>query len=113
DMGPPRLRRSDLPLRDGGPPDGRAVDVSMPVDLSLAGGVSALRVTAISMGNPHCIVRLHGLEPFGAGLQELDLPRIGPLLERHPWFPQRVNVEFVEPLNRQELAFRVWERGSG
>src|SRR5262249_53431638 len=34
-------------------------------------------------------------------------------VERHLWFPRRTNVEFVEPVNRQELAFRVWERGSG
>ena len=59
------------------------------------------------------MVRLSGMDPFGAALGDLDLRAIGPALERHPAFPERANVEFIEPRNRGEIDFRVWERGSG
>jgi diaminopimelate epimerase len=107
DMGLPRWRRAEVPMRDGGPPAEPAVEV--PIE---AGG-RKLRVTGVSMGNPHCVVRLRGAEPFGAPLAELELASIGPAIERHPAFPERTNVEFVEPRGPEDLDFRVWERGSG
>ena len=113
DMGTPRFLRSQVPMRDGGPPDAPAVDVPLPVEIPLRGGKHSLIVTGVSMGNPHCVVRLSGMDPFGAALGDLDLPAIGPALERHPAFPERANVEFIEPRNRGEIDFRVWERGSG
>jgi diaminopimelate epimerase len=63
-------------------------------------------MTTISMGNPHCVVFL----PDIAGL---DLPRIGPFFEKHPFFPQKINTEFVRVISPTELEMRVWERGSG
>ncbi len=70
--------------------------------------VKGITYTAVlvSMGNPHAVVEVDN--PAA-----LDLPALGPLFERHPSFPGRVNVEFVRVLNRTELQMRVWERGSG
>lgn len=62
--------------------------------------------TLVSMGNPHFVVRV-------ADAAEAPVSTVGPLLERHPAFSQRVNVEFVSVVRRDELLFRVWERGSG
>lgn len=69
-------------------------------------GEKTYRVTCVSMGNPHCVV-------FGGDPDEADLEKIGPLFERHPAFPERVNTEFVQALEKNVLKMRVWERGSG
>ena len=63
-------------------------------------------ITCVSMGNPHCVV-------FCNDLEKLDLKTIGPLFERHEVFPERINTEFVEILDKNHLKMRVWERGSG
>ncbi len=107
DMGPPRLARKEIPLADGGPPEKTAVG------FIIEAGGRRLEATAVSMGNPHCIVRLRGVEPFGTRLADLVLSELGPPLERHRYFPERANVEFVEPRSGSEMDFRVWERGSG
>lgn len=63
-------------------------------------------VTCVSMGNPHCVV-------FTDGIDSMDLEKTGPLFENHPLFPDRINTEFVEVIDRHTLKMRVWERGSG
>lgn len=63
-------------------------------------------VTCVSMGNPHCVV-------FTEGIDGMDLEKIGPLFENHELFPDRINTEFVEVIDRRTLKMRVWERGSG
>lgn len=63
-------------------------------------------VTAVSMGNPHAVV-------FMQGIDELDLPALGPLFEHHPLFPRRTNTEFVEVRSTTKIRMRVWERGAG
>jgi len=65
-----------------------------------------VRVTACSLGNPHCVVFV---ENFAA----VEIPEIGPAIERHPLFPERTNVEFVRVRDRQNLELRMWERGVG
>lgn len=97
DMGAPELTPSRIPARFAGE---RAVDVPLTVE------GKEYRVTAVSMGNPHCVV-------FGADPYALDLEKIGPAFEHHEAFPESVNTEFVEVLARNELKMRVWERGSG
>ena len=62
--------------------------------------------TAVSMGNPHAVLFLNSIS-------DLDLPKIGPIFENHPLFPERINTEFVQVVNEHELSMRVWERGSG
>ncbi len=63
-------------------------------------------ITCVSMGNPHCIV-------FCENIENLDLEKIGPLFEKNSIFPEGVNTEFVEVLDKNTLKMRVWERGSG
>lgn len=63
-------------------------------------------VTSVSMGNPHCVV-------FVRDPEIVDLPTLGPMLENHPLFPRRTNVEFVRVIRRDVLQMRVWERGVG
>lgn len=63
-------------------------------------------VTVLSMGNPHCVL-------YVPELSEALVHGLGPRLERHPVFPKRVNVEFVQVLSPSEIRLRVWERGSG
>lgn len=63
-------------------------------------------VTCVSMGNPHCVV-------FTEGIDAMDLEKTGPLFENHELFPDRINTEFVEVIDRSTIKMRVWERGSG
>ncbi len=76
------------------------------IEVPLEAGAQTLSVSTLSMGNPHCVVFVD--DPERAPVEEL-----GPLLENHPAFPQRTNVEFVAVRSRQELEQRTWERGSG
>ncbi|MDR0434434.1 MAG: diaminopimelate epimerase [Gracilibacteraceae bacterium] len=62
--------------------------------------------TAVSIGNPHCVI-------FTPAIEEIRLTEVGPALERHPLFPARTNVEFAQVVNRREIILRVWERGAG
>ncbi len=64
------------------------------------------RMTCVSMGNPHAVV-------FAQGVKDLKLEKIGPLFEHHVRFPERVNTEFVEVIDRKNIFMRVWERGTG
>lgn len=64
------------------------------------------RVTCISMGNPHTVIVVENLSHF-------PVTYYGPLIEDHPIFPKKANVEFIEVLNPVEIKMRVWERGSG
>ncbi|MBQ3060377.1 MAG: diaminopimelate epimerase [Desulfovibrio sp.] len=63
-------------------------------------------VTAVSMGNPFAVV-------FVDRVEEVDVPRLGPLFERHSVFPHRTNVAFVQVLSSDRIRMRVWECGSG
>ncbi|MBD3351318.1 MAG: diaminopimelate epimerase [Candidatus Lokiarchaeota archaeon] len=64
------------------------------------------KFTAVSMGNPHAVF-------FTRNIDSLDLEKIGPQLEHHELFPNRVNSEFIEIISPKEVNFRVWERGAG
>jgi diaminopimelate epimerase len=96
DMGVPVLDGPRIPVAS----EGRVIDQP----LEVAG--QTWNVTCVSMGNPHCVV-------FVPDVAALDLPRIGPAFEHHPFFPKRVNTEFVAVRSRSVMDFRVWERGSG
>ena len=97
DMGAPILAPIDIPMDY---PGDTVVDQPLQVD------GSSYRVTAVSMGNPHCVT-------FVDDVDSLPLDSIGPHFERHPAFPDRVNTEFVRVLADHTLQMRVWERGSG
>jgi diaminopimelate epimerase len=96
-MGTPRLRRQDIPMRGAG---------DRVLGEQLTAGDREFAVTCVSMGNPHCVVYVDDVAQF-------PVTHYGPLLERHAQFPQRTNVEWVERLNRREIRQRTWERGSG
>jgi len=101
-MGAPRLERGEIPLE--GPP-GQAVDDELAVEVPGQGTVP-FRFTAVSMGNPHCVIYVEDTATYPVALY-------GPLIERHRLFPRRTNVEFVQVLSAGEAKMRVWERGSG
>lgn len=64
------------------------------------------RFTAVSMGNPHAVIQVD--DPM-----EIEIDKIGPLMEHHPYFPKRINTEFIKVVDRENITMRVWERGSG
>ena len=98
DMGEPRLKRGEIPM--GGDPEAEAVDVPLEANGQL------FRITGVSAGNPHCII-------FVDDVDSIDLPVIGPIIENHPLFPKKTNVEFIQVIDRTRLRMRVWERGAG
>lgn len=100
DLGAPLLRSDQIPAAFD-PARDRVVDHPLSV-----GGETVL-VTLTSMGNPHCSAF------FDAPVADSLLLRLGPLIENHPLFPKRVNVEFVTVIRRAELRVRFWERGVG
>jgi len=95
-MGVPILEGRKIPV------DADGMIVDRPLDV--AG--RTWRVTCVSMGNPHCVT-------FDADPDSLDVEKIGPQFERHPFFPARVNTEFIRVDAPDRLRMRVWERGSG
>jgi diaminopimelate epimerase len=97
DMGEPILEPERIPTTLPGPPVADA-------ELVVAG--RTLRVTSLSMGNPHCVIFV---EQAGDDL----VLGLGPQIETDVHFPARVNVEFVEVCSRGEVRQRTWERGSG
>jgi diaminopimelate epimerase len=101
DMGEPILEGRGIPTQH----DGRVVDYPLEVE----GRVQ--NVTAVSMGNPHCVIFVEDEGIFG--LDDGEFAKVGRQFERHPFFPRRVNTEFILPLARNRLKMRVWERGSG
>jgi diaminopimelate epimerase len=76
------------------------------VDEQLTMGSQQFQITAVSVGNPHCVV-------FVDDLESLDLRQVGPSLERHPMFPNRTNVQFARVDSTGRVAIRIWERGAG
>ncbi len=99
DMGQPVLAPAKIPTTLGSG-DGPVLDVPLELD------GETLRVSSVSMGNPHAVV-------FVEDPDRADVERLGPLLEHHSAFPNRTNVEFVTPLGRDRIRQRTWERGVG
>jgi len=98
EMGRATFRALDIPMNG---PDREVVSVP----LQLADG-RTLTATAVSVGNPHCVV-------FVDRLDEADVRALGPQLERHPAFPQRTNVQFARVAGRDAVDILIWERGAG
>lgn len=96
DMGPPRLAPAQIPFQADSEQRSYRVDVDD----------QQVELAAISMGNPHAVLRVENVD--SAPVHEL-----GPRLEHHPRFPQRVNVGFLQVIDRHQARLRVWERGAG
>jgi diaminopimelate epimerase len=106
DMGLPVLIPEKIPTTLATGP-GPVLDV--PIDLPdelWPEGPSDLRASSISMGNPHCVIQVEDIDA-------IPLARVGPALEHHVAFPNRVNVEFIEIASRDRIRQRTWERGTG
>lgn len=97
DMGVPILAPEEIPVAAFG---GRCVKYRIDVSGKL------LHMTCVSMGNPHTVF-------FVDSLEKLEVANIGPVIERHPLFPNRVNAHFVTVHSRSEATMKTWERGSG
>ena len=97
-MGQPRMRRGDLPMT--GDPDAEALEIT------LTAGDQTFTAWCLSMGNPHCVIFVEDCDSF-------PVTEVGPLIENHPLFPRRTNVEFVSIISSCELRQRTWERGAG
>jgi diaminopimelate epimerase len=96
DMGAPRFEPTHIPLRREARAD----------QYTLTAGGETLHFGALSMGNPHAVLRVERLE-------DRVIQRLGPLLEKHEDFPEHCNVGFMEVKGRDEIRLRVWERGVG
>lgn len=97
DMGEPILEPEKIPVR---------IPQRRVVDLPIRTSKHAYRMTCVSMGNPHVVI-------YDDHVAAVPLERVGPELERHALFPQRVNAHFVQVHSPGEVTVRTWERGSG
>ena len=98
EMGAYSTRAADLPAVNMG------ADPLVDKPLTVEG--KNWQVTCISVGNPHCVTVVPDVD-------SLKLEEIGPAVEHHPNFPERINTEFVQVVDAAHLKMRVWERGSG
>jgi len=96
DVGIPKLEWNEIPLKE-------AVDTNQ---FSLALEGSVIPAAAVLMGNPHCIL-------FVNDAAKAPVTQLGPKIEHHPLFPNRINVEFAQIIDRSHIRMRVWERGVG
>ena len=97
DMGTPILKPELIPIVAKG---------ETVIDEPIMVGGKEYHMTGVSMGNPHDVV-------FMDDIKNLDIEKIGPLFENHERFPNRINTEFVNVIDRHTAQMRVWERGSG
>lgn len=103
-MGYVSFRCADLPMTGlRGEADGTADEW---VERKLTVGDRELKVTCLSVGNPHCVV-------LDAPFDEEFAKKYGPLIENHAQFPRRTNVQFVEVVDRRTVRALIWERGAG
>lgn len=96
-MGAPELIPANIPVKS---------DKDILIDEPIKVAETEYKMTCVSMGNPHCIVFVEDTEKF-------PLEEVGPEFENHILFPNRINAEFIQILDRKTVNMRVWERGSG
>ena len=96
DMGIPRLEPTEIPFV------ATARDLTYPFEVNNI----SLEIAAISMGNPHAVLLVDAVD-------RAPVAELGPLIESHPRFPERVNVGFMEIVDADTIRLRVYERGAG
>jgi diaminopimelate epimerase len=101
DMGAPRFNPADIPI------DAEVAAERYP--LSVDG--QQIKIGAVSMGNPHAVIDVASLEV--ANINDAPVAELGPKIESHPHFPERVNVGFMQVVARDQIQLRVFERGAG
>lgn len=97
DMGKATFKPEKIPMDTG---EREFLDEEMVVD------ETPLKMTVLSVGNPHAVI-------FSDDIKSVSLERIGPKIEYHPAFPQRINAHFVRIIGRDEIEMITWERGTG
>lgn len=97
DMGKPELRPGKIPVIAEG-------DTVINAPIEIEG--TEYKMTGVSMGNPHIVIYMDDID-------NLEIEKIGPKFENYKRFPNRINTEFAEVLDRNTVKMRVWERGSG
>lgn len=98
DMGKPKLTKGMIPMK--GDPEAQTINELLTI------GERSFPLTCVSMGNPHAILFVDNVDTF-------PLEEVGPEIEFSDLFPERVNFGIVHVKSRQEIYYRVWERGSG
>ena len=110
DMGIPSLQPSDIPILTDAPFINQPISIKTQDTRHETQDNCALCIvhcaSSVSMGNPHLILPVDDIDNY-------PLHQLGPLWERHPLFPDRVNTEIVQQISETHLRMRVWERGSG
>lgn len=102
DMGEPILQRAKIPMQcAAGEEDNQVMNEKIYLD-----NMQTFEFTAVSMGNPHCIIWVDSVDQF-------DVSKYGPIIETYSLFPNRINVEFIEMLDEDVIKQRTWERGVG
>lgn len=107
----PQIIKGGMVMVDMGEPvlDGATIPTTFEgevVNKPLKVGKNSYNITTVSMGNPHCVI-------FTDDVDNVALESEGPALENYKTFPNRINVEFVQVVNKDTVKARVWERGSG
>lgn len=97
DMGAPITKPADIPAIS---------DKDIIIDEPITVDGEEYRITCVSMGNPHGVV-------FVDDTDNLEIEKLGPKFEHHEMFPDRVNTEFIQVIDRKHIKMRVWERGAG
>ena len=97
DMGTVTFRSDEIPV------SGKSREV---VDEPLSVGTDSFKITCLSIGNPHCVI------PMNKASEDV-VKKIGPLIEHHPLFPNRINTQLLEIVNRGLIKIEIWERGAG
>lgn len=106
DMGEPEFIPAQVPVKAsvlGLADDRREAIVAEPLEIK----GRSYDITCVSMGNPHCITFI------GEDVRDFPLEEVGPVFEKHELFPEWVNTEFINVIDKDHLRMRVWERGSG
>lgn len=96
-MGKPVITPSEIPVD---------IEKDQVLDESIKVAGKKFKMTCLSMGNPHCVVFVDDLDDF-------DIEKYGPEFENNELFPDRINTEFVQVIDKNHIKMRVWERGSG
>jgi diaminopimelate epimerase len=107
DMGPPVFEPAVIPFDDAGLsslPDGPWEKWHLA--LGTRADSTIISVAVLSMGNPHAVLEV-------ADVEQAPVSTLGPLIENHPRFPNRVNAGFMQVVDRSHIRLRVWERGAG
>jgi diaminopimelate epimerase len=106
DMARPVLEPQKIPTTLGAG-DGPVLDVHLDVPEGTGlGGANTVVLSSVSMGNPHAVIVVEDVETA-------PVETLGPIVEHHPAFPNRVNVEFIAIVGRDRIEQRTWERGTG